>query len=80
MTFVYSLIILLPRFRRELTDVEAGTCLFIVSVSGLVLIITLIEDTHPEIAGLLGLVEVGLVVVVIGWRVLKLALRMRRPT
>ncbi len=78
-TFVYSLIILLPRFRRELTAAETGTCLFIVSVSGLVLTITLIQDTHPQIAGLLGLVEVGLVVVVIGWWMLKLAIRVLRP-
>ena len=75
---VYSLVIALPRVRRELTAMEIGVCAFVVSLSVLVLAVNMTRDTHPRIAGGLVLVELGLVIVVICFRVLKLVAVARR--
>lgn len=74
---VYSLIIGLPRIRRELSAGETRACFFVVLLSLLVLGFNVTKDTHPQIAGWLVLIELALMVGIIGFRVVRLVARMR---
>ena len=65
MACVYSLILGLPRIRRELSAMETVACTFVVSLCLLVLGFNLTKDTHPRIADGFVLIEIGLAVVVL---------------
>ena len=74
---IYSLIIGLPRIRRELSAGEIRACSFVVLLSLLVLGFNLTKDTHPQIASWLVLIELVLMVGIIGSWVVRLVARMR---
>ena len=75
---VYSLIIGLPRIRRELSAGETGACALIVLLSLLVLGFSVTKDTHPQIADGFVLAELGLAVVVVCLWVVRLVARKRQ--
>ncbi|KKZ14974.1 MAG: hypothetical protein TH68_02900 [Candidatus Synechococcus spongiarum 142] len=78
MACVYSLIIGLPRIRRELSAMETVACTLIVSLCLLVLGFNLTKDTHPQIADGFVLVEIGLAVVVLCLWVVRLVAQRRQ--
>lgn len=75
---VYSLILSLPRIRRELSAMETVACIFVVLVSVVVLGFNMTKDAHPRIIDELLLIELGLVVFVACLWVMRLVARRRQ--